>query len=148
MTCIFGDRKMPTDVTKSGFLTNFSQYEIFRSVYINACAFDIFWLLVGQFDEVRALPQWAFRVLPSILVSFQSYTFAGDCGGGNLEDIQWIHDLLLLPCAHYVRNFDGRTADGFMVVTAVNWLCQSPVCQSMLSPTTIVLAHLKNVYCY
>ena len=70
MTCIFGDRKMPTDMTKNGFLTNFSRYEIFRSEYINAYAFDIFWLLVGRFDEVRALPQPAFRVLPVISVSF------------------------------------------------------------------------------
>jgi hypothetical protein len=61
MTRIFGDRKMPTDVTKNGFLTNFSRYKIFRSEYINACASDIFWLLVGRFDEVRALPQPAFR---------------------------------------------------------------------------------------
>jgi hypothetical protein len=55
---------------KNGFLTIFL-YEVFRSVYINACAFDIFWLLVGWFDEVQALPQLAFRVLPGILVSFQ-----------------------------------------------------------------------------
>jgi hypothetical protein len=77
ITCIFAHdlhfwRSQNADRhEKNGFLTNFSRYEIFRSVYINAYAFDIFWLLVGRFDEVRALPQPAFRVLPGISVSFQ-----------------------------------------------------------------------------
>jgi hypothetical protein len=43
----------------------------YSDLNIKSCAFDIFRLLVGRFDEVRALPQPAFRVLPGISVSFQ-----------------------------------------------------------------------------
>jgi hypothetical protein len=42
MTCIFGDRKVPSDVTKNGFFDKFSIFKVFKFVYINVCDFDIF----------------------------------------------------------------------------------------------------------